>query len=102
MGQETPPKTHSLPWPAARFSRWGRDMAPRQAGKKRDVDADARPRPQDRSTGSPAPRRQRDDSPPRQPRKKKRAGKQRSGFGKLIYWGAVLTLWAVIAAIGLL
>jgi penicillin-binding protein 1A len=77
-------------------------MASRQAGKKRDVDADARPRPQDRSGGAPAPRRQRDDSPQRQPRKKKRAGKQRSGFGKLIYWGAVLALWAVIAAIGLL
>jgi penicillin-binding protein 1A len=77
-------------------------MASRQAGKKRDVDADARPRPQDRSTPASAPRRQRDESPPRQPRKKKRAGKQRSGFGKLIYWGAVLALWAVIAAIGLL
>jgi penicillin-binding protein 1A len=77
-------------------------MASRQAGKKRDVDADARPRPRDRSSPAPAPRRQRDDSPPRQPRKKKRAGKQRSGFGRLIYWGAVLALWAVIAAIGLL
>ena len=77
-------------------------MASRQAGKKRDVDADARPRPQDRSGGAPAPRRQRDDSPPRQPRKKKRAGKQRSSFGRLIYWGAVLALWAVIAAIGLM
>jgi penicillin-binding protein 1A len=77
-------------------------MAPRQAGKKRDVDADARPRPQDRSGGAPAARRQRDDSPPRQPRKKKRAGKRRSGFGRPIYWGAVLALWAVIAAIGLL
>src|SRR5579862_4016641 len=77
-------------------------MASRQAGKKRDVDADVRPRPQDRSSGAPAPRRQRDDSPPRQPRKKKHAGKQRSGFGRLIYWGAVLALWAVIAAIGLL
>src|SRR6202795_355351 len=76
-------------------------MASRQAGKKRDVDADVRPRPQDRS-GAPAPRRQRDDSPPRQPRKKKRTGRQRSGFGRLIYWGAVLALWAVIAAIGLL
>jgi penicillin-binding protein 1A len=75
-------------------------MASRQAGKKRDVDADARPRPQERST--PAPRRQRNDSLPRQPRKKKRAGKQRSGFGRLIYCGAVLALWAVIAAIGLL
>ncbi len=77
-------------------------MASRQAGKKRNVDADARPRPQDRSTGTPAPRRQRNDSPPRQPRKKKRTGTQRSGFGRLIYWGAVLALWAVIATIGLL
>ena len=77
-------------------------MASRQAGKKRDVDADARPRPQERSSPAPAPRRQRDEFPPRQPRKKKRAGKQRSGFGRLIYWGAVLALWAVIAAIGLL
>jgi penicillin-binding protein 1A len=77
-------------------------MAPRQAGKKRDVDADARPRPQDRSSGAPAARRQRDDSPPQQPRQKKRSGKRRSGFGRPIYWGAVLALWAVIAAIGLL
>src|SRR5580692_10875458 len=76
-------------------------MASRQAGKKRDVDADARPRPQERSSPAPTPRRQRDESPPRQPRKKKRAGKQRSGVGRLIYWGAVLALWAVIAAIGL-
>ena len=77
-------------------------MASRQAGKKRDVEADARPRPQDRSGGAPAARRQRDDSPSQQPRKKKRASKRRSGFGRLIYWGAVLALWAVIAAIGLL
>jgi len=75
-------------------------MASRQAGKKRN--ADVRPRPQDRNGGAPAPRRQRDDSPSRQPTRKKRAGKQRSGFGRLIYWGAVLALWAVIAAIGLL
>jgi penicillin-binding protein 1A len=75
-------------------------MASRQAGKKRDLDADVRPRPQDR--GTPAPRRQRDESPPPQPRRKTRAGKRRSGFGRLIYWGAVLALWAVIAAIGML
>jgi len=77
-------------------------MASRQAGKKRDVDAGVRPRPQDRSVPAPAPRRQRDESPPRQPRKKTRAGKRRSGFGRLIHWGAVLALWAVIAAIGML
>jgi penicillin-binding protein 1A len=77
-------------------------MASRQTGKKRDVDADARPRPHPQDRGAPAPRRQRDESLPQQPRKKNRAGKQRSGFGRLIYWGAVLALWAVIAAIGLL
>jgi penicillin-binding protein 1A len=77
-------------------------MASRQAGKKRDVDAEVRPRPQDRSGGTPAARRQRDDSPPRQPSKKKRGGKQRSGIGRVIYWGAVLALWAVIAAIGVI
>jgi len=74
-------------------------MAGRQAGKKRDdaVSFDVRPRPQDRA---PAARRQRDESPPAKPRKKRRAGKRRSSFGRLIYWGAVLALWAVIAAIG--
>jgi len=75
-------------------------MAARQAGKKRDdaVNFDVRPRPQDRA---PAARRQRDDSAlPARPKKHKRSGKRRSGFGRLIYWGAVLALWAVIAAIG--
>jgi penicillin-binding protein 1A len=74
-------------------------MASRQAGKKReDVAPEPRPRPADRA---PAPRRQRDSTPPAQPRRKKRGGKGRSGFGRLIYWGAVLALWAVIAAIGM-
>src|SRR5580658_1692439 len=76
-------------------------MASRQAGKKRDVDADARPRPQDRS-GAPAPRRQRDDSQPKKPRKKRGGGRRRSGVGRAIYWLAVLALWAIIAGIGLL
>jgi penicillin-binding protein 1A len=79
-------------------------MASRQAGRKRDEapSLDVRVRPQDRSGWAVPARRQRDDSPPPKPRRKKRSGKSRSGFGKLIYWGAVLALWAVIAAIGTL
>jgi len=85
-------------------------MASRQAGRKRDPDAaslDVRLRPQDRTGGAPtaradAGRRRREDAAPREPRKRRRGGKKRSGFGRLIYWGAVLALWAVIAAIGTL
>jgi len=83
----------------------------RQAGRKRAPDAgvlDLRLRPQDR-TGGPPPargdggRRRRDSSPPRQTRRRRRgSGKGRSGIGRLIYWGAVLALWAVIGAIGTL
>jgi penicillin-binding protein 1A len=78
-------------------------MASRQAGRKRAEapSLDARVRPQDRSGWAPPARRQRDESPPAKPRKKNSGGR-RSGFGKLIYWGAVLALWAVIAAIGTL
>ncbi len=84
----------------------------RQVGRKRAPDAarlDLRLRPQDRTGGPPpargdAGRRRRDDAPPREPRKRRRGrgGKGRSGVGRLIYWGAVLALWAVIAAIGAL
>ncbi len=84
----------------------------RQVGRKRAPDAarlDLRLRPQDRTGGPPparsdAGRRRRDDAPPRETRKRRRGrgGKGRSGVGRLIYWGAVLALWAVIAAIGAL
>jgi penicillin-binding protein 1A len=80
-------------------------MASRPAGQKRaEAPSLDRMRPQDRGgrVPSPTPRRQRDDSPPPNPRKKKGGGKRRSGFGKLIYWGAVAALWAVIAVIGTL
>jgi penicillin-binding protein 1A len=84
-------------------------MASRRAGRKRDVDAPSLDvRPQDRSGAAPPPRdggrRQRDGTPPRQQpgKKRRRGGKQRSGIGQVIYWGAVLALWAVIAAIGVL
>jgi penicillin-binding protein 1A len=50
-----------------------------------------------------------DEAPPRQrkPRaserkdsKSKARGRSRSGLGRLVYWGAVLGLWAIIAAAG--
>ena len=61
-------------------------------------------RPEDRTGGSPkAPadtgRRRRDAAPPHETRKRKRRGKSRPGYGRIVYWGAVLALWAVIAAI---
>ena len=81
-------------------------------GRKRAPDAgvlDLRLRPQDRTGGPPAARgdggrRRRDSAPPRETRKRRRGrgGKGRSGIGRLIYWGAVLALWAVIGGIGTL
>ena len=90
-------------------------MAWRQAGRKRArgsakdaASLDLRLRPQDRS-GGPLParadagRHRRGDAPPRQKSKRRRGGgKGRFGFGRLIYWAAVLALWAVIGAIGIL
>jgi penicillin-binding protein 1A len=83
---------------------WGRGV-----GRKRAPDAarlDLRLRPQDRTGGPPpgrgdASRRRRNGSAPgdkSRPRRR-RGGKSRSGIGRLIYWAAVLALWAVIAAI---
>jgi penicillin-binding protein 1A len=84
-------------------------MGSAQAGKKRDAGGAAtelRLRPADRvggsarSRGEPGRSRRDDDAPAKKPRKKRGGGKQRSGFGNLIYWGAVLALWGIIAAIG--
>jgi penicillin-binding protein 1A len=83
----------------------------RQAGRKRVSDPatlDLRLRPQDRTGGPPAGRsdagrRRRDGVTRRETRKRRRGGgKGRYGVGRLIYWGAVLALWAVIGAIGTL
>ena len=82
----------------------------REGGRKRAPDAgrlDLRLRPQNRTDGPPASRgdsgrRRRHDPSPREGRKRRRGGKGRSGIGRLIYWGAVLALWAIIAAIGTL
>jgi penicillin-binding protein 1A len=83
----------------------------RAAGGKRAPDAarlELRLRPQDRTGGPPVTRgdggrRRRDGAPPRGKSKRRSGGgKSRSGIARLIYWGAVLALWAVIAAIGTL
>jgi penicillin-binding protein 1A len=88
-------------------------MASRQAGRKKAQTGggkagglEVRLRPQDRVGGaasarSEARRRTADEAPAKPPRKKGRAGK-RGGFGRLIYWGAVLSLWGVIGAIAIL
>jgi penicillin-binding protein 1A len=83
-----------------------------EAGRKRapgGARLELRLRPQDRAGGPPAAgrdagRRRRDDAPPRQKSKRQRGGggKGRSTFVRLIYWGAVLALWAVIGVIGTL
>jgi penicillin-binding protein 1A len=68
---------------------------------------DLRLRPEDRTGGPPhsrsgSPRRGSHGPPPRRTKKRKRSGKRRSGFGRLIYWGIVLSLWMLIAGIGTL
>jgi len=81
-------------------------MASRQAGRKHAPDGvglDVRLRPQDRIGGPLTGRgesRRRSDVP-RPPRSKRRGGgrKGRGGFGRVVYWAVVLTLWAAIAGI---
>jgi len=84
-------------------------MAWRQGRRKQAEGFDLRLRPQDRIGGPPkaragSGRRQRDADTPPAPRapRKKRGGGRRSGFGRIVYWGAVLALWAIIAGIGVL
>jgi penicillin-binding protein 1A len=81
-----------------------------QAGRKRAQDGaslDLRLRPQDR-TGGPPPagradgRRRRDEAPRAAGKRRRGGGKGRSRLGRLIYWGAVLALWAAIALVSLL
>ncbi len=85
---------------------WRRERSRKRAPD--DARLDLRLRPQDRAGGPPAARgdasRRRRDEPSRPRSKPHRGsrGKGRSGFGRLIYWGVVLALWAVICAIGLL
>src|SRR6202034_3255130 len=81
--------------------RAGTDMAWRQR-RKRAGDGegfDLRLWPHDRIGGP--PKRASVGSSSRS-RKRRSSRKSRSGIGRLIYWGAVLALWAVIAGIGAL
>ncbi len=87
-------------------------MASRQAGWKRALDAarlDLRLRPQDRtggplkSHGGGSRRRRVDAATPQKTKPRRRGGgKGRTFLGRALYWGVVLTLWVVIAAIGTL
>ena len=91
-------------------------MAWRQGSRKRANDAasfDLRLRPQDRVGGPPKARgggRRRTGTFRLFPKRKGRAGKGagkgsgkgRSRVGRIIYWGAVLALWGVIAVVGLI
>jgi penicillin-binding protein 1A len=65
-------------------------MASRGSGRKKpSADSESRTEPEDRAGGAPPPRSSR-----------RRRGKKRGGFGRIIYWGAVLGLWAMLAACG--
>ena len=85
---------------------WRRERSRKRAPD--DARLDLRLRPQDRAGGPPAARgdasrRRRDGSSrPRSKPHRGSRGKGRSGFGRMIYWGVVLALWAFICAIGLL
>jgi penicillin-binding protein 1A len=85
-------------------------MARGQARKKRDSGSgllDLRLRPTDRVGGPSRSRsesgghRHDSDTPAKKPSKKRGGGRHRSGIGRAIYRLAVLALWAIIAAIGL-
>jgi penicillin-binding protein 1A len=94
---------------AQRVARGGRGMAWRQGGRKRADDGanfEIRLRPQDRVGGPAKARggnlRRAERRPLWQPPKRRSGKKGGSGIGRLIYWGAVLGLWALIAAIGVM
>src|ERR1700733_3545822 len=84
-------------------------MAWQGAGRKRarnPARLELRLRPQDRTGGPPSGRdngnrRRRDDFAPREVRKRRRSGGRRSALDSMFYWGAVLAVWGLIAAIGL-
>jgi penicillin-binding protein 1A len=67
----------------------------RRAAKSRPVDDDDDDAPRERR-----PRKTRISS--RKDNKKKSQERSRSGWGRLVYWGAVLGLWAIIAGAGVI
>ena len=84
-------------------------MGSAQARKKRDAGGGALDlllRPADRAAGPARSRgeiarsKRNDHAAAKKSRKRGGGGKSRSGLGRLIYWAAVLALWGIIAAIG--
>jgi penicillin-binding protein 1A len=78
-------------------------MASRQSGRKRALaDPDLRARPAERD-GGPLPGRggRRRSDAPWWPRQRRSGKKGNGGFGRVIYWSAVLSLWAVLAVVGI-
>jgi penicillin-binding protein 1A len=61
-----------------------------------------RMRAADRIGGPPGGGNRRRERAPRPSRKARRSATRRRGIGRIFYWGAVLALWGVIAAIGVL
>jgi penicillin-binding protein 1A len=80
---------------------WDRVGGPEDDYEDKPKRRKARSRPANDEDDAPPPRSRRSPSQP--PRKAKSAAKERSRWrvGRLIYWGAVLGLWAVIAVAGL-
>jgi len=77
-------------------------MAWRERGKRAGGEGlDLRLHPGDRVGGPPRAEAGRRSAAPRTARKTRR-GKRRFGLGRLVYWGTVLSLWALIGGIGTL
>src|SRR6266508_2281094 len=90
--------------PEDRIDSAGDTAAPRRRAPRA---RDDQPANDDTPRRARASRSEDDDDPPRSRRKRKRRGgaggggrKRRSTLGRLVYWGAVFSLWAIIAVAG--
>jgi penicillin-binding protein 1A len=77
-------------------------MGRRKSSERREPVFDVGPKPEPAAataaTAEPASEAA-SPKPKPKPRKRKRKAPRRNGFGRIVYWGAVGSLWAVIAAI---
>ena len=77
-------------------------MGRRKSSERREPVFDVGPKPEPAAATAGAAEPATETAPPKpkpKPRKRKRKVPRRSGFGRIVYWGAVGSLWAVIAAI---
>ena len=77
-------------------------MGRRKSSERREPMFDVGPKPEPAAATAGAAEPATETAPPKpkpKPRKRKRKVPRRSGFGRIVYWGAVGSLWAVIAAI---